>query len=65
MYSVCIYIVKRYLILSMMSVVSMSVMYFQKSLDVVILDFLNLFKGLGLFGHFMLDISSLKYLHDM
>ena len=22
-------------------------------------------KGLGLFGHFMLDISSLKYLHDM
>ena len=43
MYSVCIYIVKRYLILSMMSVLSMSVMYFQKSLDVVILDFLNFF----------------------
>ena len=26
---------------------------------------IRFFKGLGLFGLFMLDISSLKYLHDM
>ena len=39
-------------------------MYIWSSGQIYIGAWVNL-KGLGLFGLFMLDISSLKYLHDM